>query len=58
MGNFTDLPKWRYLSKDEKAAVKSVVEIKSYENYDGRQSVSLKELAKGEQYQLAVEGSK
>lgn len=51
MPRFTDLPKWRSLSKDEREMVKSVVHIKSYKNYDGKGSVSPRELEKGHAYQ-------
>lgn len=51
---FTDFPKWRSLSKEEKEAVKDIVAIKSYVNYDGKGSVSKEELEKGEAYQKEI----
>lgn len=51
---FTDFPKWKALSSEEKKAVKEIVAIKSYKNYDGKGSVSKRELEKGDAYQKEI----
>lgn len=55
MPKFTDLTNWNSLSAEEKARLKEVVGIKSYKNYDGKQSYSPKEMKKSEAYQKSIE---
>ena len=54
MSKITDLKKWKELSKEEKELVKKTIAVKSYANFDGKGSVSLKELKKGKEYQKEI----
>jgi hypothetical protein len=55
MPKFTDLPNWDKLSAEEKARLKEVVAIKSYKNFDGKNSYSPKEMKKSAVYQESIE---